>query len=431
MRKDAWRRFGALASVSKDADDIRKEITQMALWNSFPIDSTIRSETTKDIINDIFLYREAAIVKVRAAINKRDTSQEEKKRLYTLLKQHRWLDDPFLHRQMRKHFRHGISHTDNQFKVRSDKHSESIVGGKLTITIKNSAGKPIVLTVNSNGKNVSLEKVSLRIIVRNGKCEIHYYSSKKEGRICGVGEIGLDKGYTEAFADSAGNFHGQNFGKVLTQYSDTVSKTGKQRNKLHALEKRHRAAGRIDKANAILKNNLGRIKLTARKEKAQQQLRDIAFKSVHRIVDLAQTVVAEDLSSPFSKKNERWKRYNRRMSMWAKGVLAQSLNEVCKQRGAKLVLVNAAYTSQMDSQTRRLEGRRDGDKFCCVSGDVLSADTNAACNVLHRKDDKNISLYTPYKEVRRILLARFPTELTVIRHQLGASVNDVRNNLND
>lgn len=108
--------------------------------------------------------------------------------------------------------------------------------------------------------------------------------------------------------------------------------------------------------------------------------------------------------------------------------MEERLEQICKQRGVRLILVNGAYTSQMDSQTRRLEGRRVGDKFYCVSGDVLSADTNGARNVLHRKDDKGISLYTPYKEVKSILLARFPTELTVSRHQLGASVNDVQIN---
>jgi hypothetical protein len=43
-----------------------------------------------------------------------------------------------LHRQMRKHFRHGVSHTANQFIVRSDKQSSSVVDGRLVITITRS-----------------------------------------------------------------------------------------------------------------------------------------------------------------------------------------------------------------------------------------------------------------------------------------------------
>jgi hypothetical protein len=94
------------------------------------------------------------------------------------------------------------------------------------------------------------------------------------------------------------------------------------------------------------------------------------------------------------------------MSAWAKGVLAQALEEVCTQREATHVVVNAAYTSQMDSFTNLLEGRRDGDKFYRANGDVLQADFNAARNVRARMDDQEITRYLPHLQVRQILLAR-------------------------
>lgn len=56
------------------------------------------------------------------------------------------------------------------------------------------------------------------------------------------------------------------------------------------------------------------------------------------------------------------------MSAWAKGVLAQALDEACEQRGATHVVVNAAYTSITDSFSGLLEGRRLGDKFYRVNG---------------------------------------------------------------
>ena len=94
------------------------------------------------------------------------------------------------------------------------------------------------------------------------------------------------------------------------------------------------------------------------------------------------------------------------MSGWIKGVLAQALESVTKARGSRLRLVNGAYTSQMDSNTHRLEGRRVGDRFNHVNGDVSHADTNAAINIKHRGDDTDISLYTPYQRVKSILLNR-------------------------
>jgi transposase len=107
------------------------------------------------------------------------------------------------------------------------------------------------------------------------------------------------------------------------------------------------------------------------------------------------------------------------MSSWAKGVLAEALDSVCEQRNAEHVLVNAAYTSQMDSATGLLQGRRVGDKFYRVTGDVIQADHNAALNVLARMGDPEITRYMPHRAVRRILLSRSPAELTVTRHELG------------
>ncbi len=94
------------------------------------------------------------------------------------------------------------------------------------------------------------------------------------------------------------------------------------------------------------------------------------------------------------------------MSSWAKGSLAEALESVTKARGSCLRLVNCAYTSQMDSNTGRLEGRRVGDKFHHANGEVSHADTNAALNIKQRGDDTEITRFMPYKAVKQILLNR-------------------------
>lgn len=229
------------------------------------------------------------MTKVRQAIAKRAKDPAERKRLYSLLRKDEWLDDNFLHRQVRKHFRHGKSHVTNQFIVRSDRHTSEVVDRKLVITIRIASkfGNNIRLVTTSSGKNVNLTGSNLRIIVKNGCTEVHYACDKEEGRLCGERSIGVDKGYTEAFTDSDGKAHGQSFGAVLTKYSDKTAATNKHRNKLHALEKKHRAAGHIAKANCIRKHNLGCLKIDARRERTQKQLRTIAYQAVHSIVDKA------------------------------------------------------------------------------------------------------------------------------------------------
>jgi hypothetical protein len=419
VRADIWRRYGALGTVGKSTNDIRKEISATRLHANLPVDGTIRNETTKDIVNDILLYKSAAMQKVRKAIAARTKDDAERKRLYTLLRKDQWMGDNFLHRQMRKHFCHGKSRVANQFVVRSDRYTTEIVDGCLIIVIHIAAkyGAPIRLTTTSSGKNVNLSGSNLRIVVKDDRTEIHYAAAKDAGRPCGNQMTGIDKGYSEAFTDSDGVAHGDAFGAVLTEYSDKASVTGKARNKLYALEKRHRENGRIAKADHIRLCNLGRIKIDARKQRTHKQLRTIAFQAAHTIVDKAAIVVSEDLTTPIAK-NQSWKRYNRRMSAWAKGVLAEALDSVCTQRQADHRLVNAAYTSQMDSVTGLLEGKRVADKFYRANGDVLQADHNAALNVLARYGDTEITRFTPYQEVRRILLARSPAQLSVKGHEL-------------
>ncbi len=411
VRADIWRRIGGLGTVGKNANALRCELTPH--YEQMAIDGTVRAETTKDIVNDVFTYRAAAMVKVRQTIAKHTKDEAERKRLFTLLKAGKWTDDPFLHRQMRKHFRHGRSTVANQFVVRSDRFTTRIERGRLVITIliAKKFGQNIELVTTTTGKNVDLTGSNLRICVRDGFTEIHYAAEKGSGRPCGDQVIGVDKGYTEAFADSDGDHHCEQFGRVMSAYSDQASATGKARNKLHAIEKKHRAAGHIEKADRILANNLGRVKLNARRERAQRQLRTIAFQAVHSIVDKAAVIASEDLTSPIASKHQ-WARFNRRMSGWAKGVLAEALDSVSTQREAKHVLVNAAYTSQIDSFSKLLEGKRVGDRFYRANGDVIQADHNAARNVLARLDDPDIERFMPFDQVHRILLARSPSQLS-------------------
>jgi len=100
------------------------------------------------------------------------------------------------------------------------------------------------------------------------------------------------------------------------------------------------------------------------------------------------------------------KNVNRRLSAWTKGVIAEALDRVSSRRGSTVVLINPAYTSQIDSRTGCLDGKRQEDRFYCFDGVVLQADQNAARNVLARLSDPDIERFTPFKRVKAILLER-------------------------
>ena len=245
---------------------------------------------------------------------------------------------------------------------------------------------------------------TLRLLLRNGHVEIHYaVDSEAEcsTKPCGDDVIGVDKGYSEVLIDSDGDIHGFGLGELLSAESDYLKTKYQQRNKIEAI-----ADSKPQKREKILINNLGRKKLEKRKQKHTANVRDKVFKAVHSVVDKAQTIVCEELSSPIQSKKWYRKDTKRRLSGWVKGLISEALQSVSYRRGSTVVHVNCAYTSQMDSRHGVLLGHRDGDAFYCFDGEVLQADVNAARNILARKDDFEIQLWTPYQQVKSILLER-------------------------
>ena len=396
IRKEVWQRFGSINGVGSNHRKIRTEWVKNRDFK--PLPAKAWKETLRDTLDDIKLYEEAAKEKVKKCIARRITNKDEKKQLFTLLKGTMWTQHSYLRRKMRQYKKHGKTNVNNQIVLEYGVYGQfKGKNGNTWIKIPSfTRGKPICVPLNSN---VDL-KGCLRLILKDGVIYIHYTINQKKFRDCGDQIIGIDKGYSEAFADSEGNFYGHNFGVMMTKGTEKRNKKGKARNKLHQIAKK-----KSHKEKNILKFNLGTKKLNKNIDHQRKLIRNIAFQAAHKIVDHAKEVRAEDLSSRIAIK-QKWKKYNRIMSGWAKGALAESLESVTKARGSCLRLVNCAYTSQMDSNTRRLEGRRAGDKFYHVNGDVSHADTNAAVNIKHRGDDTEITRYTPYLEVKKILLSR-------------------------
>lgn len=89
-----------------------------------------------------------------------------------------------------------------------------------------------------------------------------------------------------------------------------------------------------------------------------------------------------------------------------KGELQASLKKVSLETGSTISVVNPAYTSQLDSQTGTLLGRRDGDRFIRHTGDVIQADLNAAINIRNRGQDKHLTKYMTSTEVQAVLVDR-------------------------
>ena len=305
---------------------------------------------------------------------------------------------------MRKHWKHGRNHTNNQIIVRSDDYTTFQLGGRVWIKIPSlQRGRRIAIPLNTKVEPSG----TLRLILHDGTIEVHYTIEVEETENCGRATIGIDKGYTEVFVDSEGEHHGEGLGRILSTHSDKLNEKHQARNKLRAI-----ANKKPHKKKKIIRNNLGRKKLTRQKQKVQSQLKDTIYQAVHKLVDKAKVIAVEDLTAPIAG-SKFSKHINRRLSAWTKGMIATALDSISRRRGSSVILVNSAYTSQMDSRYGVLLGKRSGDSFYCFDGVVLQADENAARNVLARLYDSEISRWTPYQQVKSILLERSE------RHRLG------------
>lgn len=413
VRSEVWERYGAVAGLNITDRTIRD--AWMKEGRTFEVSANAWKETLRDAIADIKAYREAAKEKVKQAIRKRTRCQEERKRLYTLLKKEAWIEDHFLHRHMRKHFKHGKNHTHNQIIVRADMCKTFELNGQCWLKIPSLVPRQTI-NIPLNTTMEFAPKGTLRILLRKGRVEVHSTYEAVEKKDCGPRTLGVDKGYFEAFVDSDGEVYGEGLGKLMSSEADYLNQKYKNRNKLRAI-----AEAKPHKRQKIEQNNLGRKKLDRRQEVQNSKLKTLVYTAVHTLVDKAGVIVAEDLTSPIQSKRRYGKASNRRLNAWVKGLLADALTNVSHRRGSAVHLVNAAYTSQTDSFLQGLlVGTRKGDRFYRSNGEVVQADWNAARNVLARMNDNEISRFMPYREVRRILQERthhYQSELT----DLGSS----------
>jgi IS605 OrfB family transposase len=391
IRSDVWQRFGSINSVKCDDRSIRNAWVKEK--RTFNVLANPWKQTLSDAIGDIKANREAAKWHVKQAIRRRTQDKLEQKRLYTLLKTDQWTEDRYLRRKMRQHWRRGHNHTDNQIQVRSDDYTAFTLNGRGWIKIPSLIkGKRIAIPLSTT----HLPSGNLRLILRHGKVEVHYAVDIIKTHDCGSQTVGVDKGFSEVLTDSDGIHYGENLGNVLSAESDRLKLKYQRRNKLKAL---------AQKKPHIKQHNLGRKKLEKQGIHHKNTVKTLVYTAVHDVVDKAAIIAAEDLTSPITGKKFS-KDVSRRLSSWTKGVIAQALNEVSQRRGSTLILVNAAYTSQVDSRNGTLSGKRRGDSFYCEDGVVLQADHNAAGNVKARLHDPEISQWMPYQQVKSILLKR-------------------------
>ncbi len=296
------------------------------------------------------------------------------------------------------------SHKSASFMIDSDMYGYESRKGQLFILIQGiQKGKRIAAALKDN----NLHKGNLRIIIKDGTIEIHKAKEVKvrqnwtEEKV-----IGIDKGYRCLIATSENKFYGENLNELLSKETERLNEVNDKRNKLWALMKKYEEKDNIKKANNILVHNFGRKKYNRNKYRFDCLVKGYINKELNRFIDTDKPseIVFEDLSF-VSWKDRYPKHVKRKLSRWIKGYIQERINYKAALKNIALTKINPAYTSQFCHKCGTF-GKRSGEIFECQSCGRIQADFNASCNIKSRKDISEISLYTPYKQVKEIMMRK-------------------------
>ena len=199
---------------------------------------------------------------------------------------------------------------------------------------------------------------------------------------------------------------------------DKFQKKQKQRGKLYSLRKElyKKWIGTKDKRiyNKIKhldKYNLGKKKFNILKIKTKETIKNNVNHTVNNFISKnpkLKTIVLEKLDS-FDNEKNYGKRINRLLNKWKRGFLKDKLTFISQLNSIELAYQNRAYTSQLCPNCGFVSrDNRNGEEFTCIMcGYSENAHVVGALNILSRKGDSEIGLYTPYKRVKEILLKRY------------------------
>ena len=330
-------------------------------WHGLP--ARLGRATLLDAPGDIHASREAAKVPVRKAVwHRTEGDEEERHRLYALPSRTAGPRTRSCTGTCGSGGRAAPRAWTNQIVLEPGAYTAKVRHGRAWIHMQGmERGRRIAIPLRER----HTPSGQLRILLQDdGQLAIHHAVNEEEAcstQPGGSETVGVDKGYT----DSDGERHGRGLGDLPAAESDARKGKGQRRNRMRDLERKHREAGNVQKADNILRHNLGNRKWDRRQQRHNAQVRDFLCRAAHSVVDrLPGTIACEDLTASMQSARKVMHRdTQRRLSGWVKGVMADTLTSISRRRGTALVLVNPACTSQIDSRTGLLQGARRRDRF--------------------------------------------------------------------
>lgn len=386
----------------------------------------------------------------KARIYNHITDNEEKHYLFFLLKQPKYIKalmlrkkvvvkkefnvrqeylNKYLHRILRHEFKNNklpelkkplLRTTINLSSIREYKDSKRFSHVLKISTINK--GKRVVIPFSPNKWALKFfeKKKSCFLIVldEQGNVNLHILIEETPKENKNTQDIAIDKGFRTLLVDSNKQKYGEDWHKLEKKLDDKIQKKQKQRSKLYSLRKELYEKYTITKDKKIyrkIKNlekfNLGKKKFNKNKMKNRETIKNNVNKVVNNFIiknPKLKIVVLENLTFQ-GKQKSYGKRTNRLLNRWKRGFLKDKLTFVSQLNSIELAYQNPAYTSQLCPSCGYVhQDNRHDEGFTCIKcGFSEHADVVGAMNILSRKYDSEISLYTPYKRVKEILLKRY------------------------
>lgn len=263
-------------------------------------------------------------------------------------------------------------------------------------------GKRIVLPLFGQAKVSG----TITLVQKDERLDLHVSCPLKPKKNTSSAIEAVDFGYTEVMTDTEGNRYGTVFGKQITNISEWLHQKGKKRNRL-------RAIGENKKNKKMRRCNLGRKKHTNVIKRAKTTLLKEINTGINQLIRLKKPtlLITEDLRHSFT--FNKSKKLNRKLSSWLKGELQDRIEFKALAEGFRHEQVNPAYGSQSCPACLFVDRKnRTHDNFTCqYCGHEDHADRVAALNYFNRYGDLEIGRYTPYRQVKTILLERFHRRL--------------------
>ena len=253
---------------------------------------------------------------------------------------------PWLHRQFRKLFVRGHTFLRNQIVYQNNGYKCKRLTRNTVLVRVAGIEKGCRISLKLKCRHIISGQIRL---IRNqfGQLEVHCTrkrilvlpSAKPEK------QIGIDKGYTEAFYTSNGDKIADGLGQLMTAKTRRITRTNRNRYRLRSY-----AANNPEKAENILLNNLGYKVKSRRLAREKATIQNFIRKDLRRTISAPIQIFVEDLTQPIAGKHQA-KQINRKLNQWMKGELQASIDKIALKTGSTLSVVNPAYTSQVDSLT--------------------------------------------------------------------------------